>query len=177
MTEPKEYGRALFLLAEEEGIADEVLSDARAVRAAFSENGDYAKLLNTPALSKDERLRLIDGSLGGVNRHLRSLVKILASEHAAHTAVSAIDGFISAYEESRGIEHATVISAVPLTDKELSRLKERLERVTQKTFIIECEVDPSILGGVKLRYMGLQLDSSLKQKLDSFKDGLMKTIV
>ncbi|MBQ7363326.1 MAG: ATP synthase F1 subunit delta [Clostridia bacterium] len=177
MTNPKEYGRALFLLAEEEGSTEEVLSDAVTVREVFREHGDYAKLLNTPALEKEERLRLADESLKTVNKHLKSLVKILAQEHAAHTVASAIDGFIAAYEESRGIEHATVISAVPLSDTELSRLKEKLERLTSKTFIIECEVDPSILGGIKLRYMGRQLDSSLRTKLDSFANNLMKTIV
>ena len=35
----------------------------------------------------------------------------------------------------------------------------------------------AILGGVKLRYMGKQLDSSLKTKLDRFAAGLAKTVV
>ncbi len=177
MTEAKEYGRALFLLTEEESSTERVLSDARAVKTAFAEEKGYAKLLNTPALTKEERLGLIDESLGGVDRHLRSLVKMLASEHAAHTVTAALDGFISAYEESRGIEHATVISARPLSEGELARLKEKLEAATSRTFVIKSEVDPSILGGVKLRYMGIQLDSSLKTKLDVFAEGLTKTIV
>ena len=177
MTDPKEYGRALYLLAEEEGVADDILSDAKAVRAAFSKNPEYAKLLNTPAMAKKDRLSLLDESLGGVHRHLRSLIKMLAEEHRANAAVIAIDGFVEAYEKSRGIEHATVISAVPLSESELLRLREKLERTANKTFILECKVDPSILGGIKLRYMGTQLDSSLKTKLDSFADALTKTIV
>ncbi len=177
MTDPKEYGKALFLLSEEEGSLDIMLADARKVRVAFLGNRDYAKLLNSPALTKSERLSLIDESLGGVERHLVSLVKILASEHAAHAVPTAIDAFIDAYEKSRGIEHATVISAVPLTEEELLRLRTGLEEKTGKSFIMECEVDPSILGGIKLRYMGTELDSSLLHKLDDFKANLMKTIV
>lgn len=177
MTDPKEYGRALFLLSEEEGISDTLIEDVRTVGAVFSENPEYSKLLNTPALSKEERLSLIDESLLGVHRHLKSLIKMLAEAHSAHTAKEALSGFISAYEAARGIERATVISAVPLTDVELIRLREKLEAATGRTFIIDAQCDPAILGGMKLRYMGKQLDSSLKTKLDRFAASLAKTVV
>ena len=177
MTNPKEYGRALFLLSEEEGVTENTVADAKAVIAVFSDNPGYAKLLNTPALAKEERLALIDESLKDVNRHVKNLVKILAEGHSAHNVGEALLGFIDEYERARGIEHATVISAVPLSDGELSRLKAKLEGATGKTFIIDAECDPKILGGIKLRYMGKQLDSSLKTKLDRFAASLAKTVV
>ena len=44
------YGKALFLVSEEDGSTEKVMNDIKVARAVFSKNPDYAKLLNTPAL-------------------------------------------------------------------------------------------------------------------------------
>ena len=46
-----------------------------------------------------------------------------------------------------------------------------------KTIILTNTVDPSILGGVKLRYLGVQLDGSVKTRLDKFEDALKNTVI
>ena len=43
--------------------------------------------------------------------------------------------------------------------------------------IIENKVDPSILGGMKLRYMGIQRDGSVKASLESFAAALGETVI
>ena len=55
-----EYAKALFMLAEEEGACDATLSDLRTAVGAVKENESYLELLDTPALPKEEKLRLVD---------------------------------------------------------------------------------------------------------------------
>ena len=57
MTGAKEYAKALFLLSEEEGESESVLSELEMLSELIKENSEYSKLLDTPALSKDERLK------------------------------------------------------------------------------------------------------------------------
>ena len=173
----KAYGDALFMLAEELSITDEIKRDADTVCALIEANPSYTSLLDSPALSCDERLKLIDGSLGSLDKNLVNLIKILAEKRLTHILGKALGFFREAYDRSRGIERVTVISAVPMTDAQIGRLKAKLEAITKKQIIVKNTCDPSLLGGMKLRYQGLQLDGTVKTKLDGFAKRLSELVI
>lgn len=173
----KEYGKALFLLTEESGTTEKVREDIGTMLGALENNEDYYKLLNTPALSKEERLGIIDAAFATLDPCLVNLMKILTEKRLAHLMGGAIKGFEDAYDEARGIERVDAITAIPMTDAQLCALKAKLEDITHKQIIIKNTVDPEILGGIKLRYMGIQMDGSVKTRLDSFERRLRDTIV
>ena len=172
-----EYGRALFLLTEEVGNTEKVREDVTVLLAVLKENPDFVNLLDTPAVSKDERLGVVDATLSTLDENLANLVKILAERREAHSLPKVLDAYLAVYDEARGIERVEAITAIPLTDGQAEKLKARLEKQTGKTIIIKNTVDPSILGGIKLRYMGIQLDGSLKSRLDSFEKVLTDMII
>ena len=60
MTGASEYGRALFMLALELGALEEIKNDAYTVKAVLEGNPEYKNLLDTPAISKEEKLSLAD---------------------------------------------------------------------------------------------------------------------
>ena len=86
-------------------------------------------------------------------------------------------GFNVLFDESHGILRVEAISAVALTEEEARKIKERLEKKCGKTVILTNTVSPEILGGVKLRYSGTQLDGSLKTRLETLKANLKSVIV
>ena len=77
MAYSNEYGKALFMLTEERGTTESVLDGVVLADKLFSENPDYVKLLDTPALSKTEKLALVDEAFSGFDEDLKSLIKIL----------------------------------------------------------------------------------------------------
>ena len=173
----KAYGDALFMLTEELGETEKVLQDIETVEAVIEKNPEYLMMLDSPALSRDERLGLIDGSLSTLNKHLVNTTKLLAEKRLSYTLPKVLSYFREAYEISRGIERVEVISAVPLTGTQISKLKTKLEGITKKQIIINNTHDPSLLGGMKLRYMGVQLDGTVKTKLDSFSRSLGELVI
>ena len=54
---------------------------------------------------------------------------------------------------------------------------DELEEITGKTIIIKNTVDAAILGGMKLRYLGQQIDGSIKTKLDKFDKSLKDLVI
>ena len=58
MTDIKEYSSALFLLAKEEGKLEAISDELLALKDLLLENPEYTKLLDTPALKKEDRLAL-----------------------------------------------------------------------------------------------------------------------
>ena len=173
----KAYGDALFMLTEELGETEAVLSDLETVEAVVNQNPTYLGMLDSPALSRDERLSLIDRAFSTLNKNLVNTVKILAEKRLSHTLPKVLTYYREAYEASRGIERVEVISAVPLTGAQLTRLKAKLEGITKKQIIISNTHDPSLLGGMKLRYMGVQLDGTVKSKLDRFGRSLSELVI
>lgn len=173
----KAYGNALFSLSEELGLTEEVKRDGEVLRSVILASPDYLKMLDSPALSREERLSLIDASLSSLDKSLVNTAKLLTEKRLAYTLPKVLDEFERAYEVSRGIERVEVISAVPLTEDQLTRLTAKLEGITGKQIIINNIHDPSLLGGMKLRYMGVQLDGSVKTKLDSFEKSISELVI
>ena len=177
MTDAKEYSRALFDLAEESGKTDAILADINLAKAAFEQNPGYQNLLDTPALAKDEKLALIDEAFAGIDAYTVNLLKILCERRSVHLFPKIADSFAALYDESRGIERVDAITAVPMTEKQLETMKNKLQAITGKTIIIKNTVDRAIIGGVVLRYSGVQLDGSIKSRLDDFKKSLSNIVM
>lgn len=177
MTDAKEYSRALFELAEESGKTDAVLADINLAKAAFEQNPDYKNLLDTPALAKDEKLSLIDEAFGGLDIFTVNLIKILCERHSVHLFPKIADSFAALYDKSRGIERVEAITAFPMNEAQLEAMKNKLRAITGKTIIIKNTIDRAIIGGVILRYSGVQLDGSIKSRLDDFKNSLSNIVM
>ena len=64
-----------------------------------------------------------------------------------------------------------------MTDSQIEALRTKLAQETGKTIIINNTIEPEILGGIKLRYLGRQLDASLKTRLDNFEKSLKNTVI
>ena len=173
----KAYGDALFMLAEELGQTEQIIRDVETLSSVIESNPDYLKVLDSPALTREERLGLIDRSFGSLNKSLVNTAKILTEQRLAYALPKVLEHFVKAYEISRGIEHVEVVSAVPLTKEQTARLKAKLEGITRKQIIISNTHDPSLLGGMKLRYMGVQLDGTVRSKLDGFAKNLSELVI
>ena len=61
----KTYGDALYDLAAEEALCDELLEQVKLLARLFRENPQYPALLTSPDIPREERLRLIGEALAG----------------------------------------------------------------------------------------------------------------
>ena len=177
MSGASNYSEALFSLSEEMGISEEVLRDLNVTSEILKGYPEYVKLLDTPAISVPEKLSLIDEAFSSVTTTVKSVIKILAEKHSMHVFFDVAKEYSAKYNESRGICTAEIISAVELTDSQTQKIKEKLENMTGKTIVIKNTTDKSILGGIKLRYLGKELDGTLKARLTAIEKSLKNTII
>lgn len=177
MTGAREYGKALFEITEELHKSDAALADVEIAKRLFLDSPEYVKLLDTPAVAKEERIALISRALGSLDTHLTNLIKMLSERHAVYLFSKIAEEYAALYDESRGIVRAEAVSAVALTEEQKRRLTQRLCAMLGKTVKLKCTVDPAIIGGLKVRYGGTQLDGSIKTRLDSFEEGLRNIVI
>ena len=165
----KEYGDAIYALATEENCVDEVLEGLELAVGVFGDNPGYLTLVQNPALSKAERLGLLDQAFEGVHKYVLHLLKLLCERSALGLTAGCLEQFKGLVYAERGILPVEVISAVPLTDTQREALTKKLAAKTGKTIELHEKLDPSVLGGVKLRYEGRELDGTAAGRLDALR--------
>jgi F-type H+-transporting ATPase subunit delta len=172
---PFEYGKALFLLTEEEGLTEQIKTEAEAICRLLSDNPKYITLLDTPALSTAEKCKLLDEAFGTFHEFLLNFMKIMVSKRSVYLFPRAYDAFCDAYDIKHNILHAKAVTAIPMDEKQKTAIIKKLSSITGKNVVLESIVDPTIVGGVRLQYDGKQLDSSLKSRLDALHKSLKQT--
>ena len=179
MTEvAREYGAALYQLAVEEQLEEQILEEFAVLAQQFRENLDYVELLSTPVLPKAQRLQIADEAFRGkVNGYLLNFLKILIENGTANQFALCQQQYESLYHKAHGIEKATAITAVPLSEELCEKLKAKLEQVTGKKVILSNRVDPRVLGGVSIEMDGKMLDDSLRTRLETIRHNLIDVIV
>ena len=177
MTVQNEYGRALFLLAKDEGVIEEVKRDIATANNVLRSNPEYARLLDTPAVSKGEKLGMAAEAFSTLHYSVRNLIMMLSERHSVYTLPDVMRTYSAMYNEEMGIEEVDAITAMPMTAEQIKEMKRRLDALTGKQTVIRNIVEPGILGGVKIRYAGQQIDGSLKTRLDSFSDSIKNIVI
>ena len=177
MTDMKEFASALFMLAGDEGKTEAIADELAALKALLSDNPEYVKLLDTPAIKKEERLALAGRAFAGFSEYIQNLIMMLSERHLSAGLPRLCDDYMALYDEARGILRAEAVTAVGMSEAQIKRLSAKLGASTGKTVVLKNTVDPSMLGGVKLRYAGTQLDGTVRASLDRFESALKDSVL
>ena len=167
----KEYGAALFMLACEQNKKKEYAVGLKLIEEAFKESPEYAEFLSSPSIPVKERLSAIESAFAdSLPEDLLSFFLLLCEKGRMPCLGVAISEYTALFDASERISTAKVISAVPLTDGEKAKLKEKLEAMYKRTVNLECSVDENVLGGLIVEVDGNTMDGSLRYRLREVKE-------
>lgn len=172
------YGQGLYALAKEEGLQEQILGDLAALDAAFEENPDFCKLLASHNIPRQERTAVLEESFRGkVHLYVLNFLKLLTDKNHIRRFPECCKAYREQYNADHGIMEVQVISAVALNDGQKQRLTDKLTALTGKKISLLCKVDPTVLGGVLLRYAGCQVDGTIQGRLDALSKNLKNTVI
>ncbi|QQE74218.1 F0F1 ATP synthase subunit delta [Brevibacillus composti] len=165
----KRYARALFEIASERGVIDQVEADLGAVVQAIEQNADLSKILLHPHIAADAKTKLVDDLFKNhISAEVYNFLAVLI-EKGRETEIALIQqAFVKLANEARGIADAVVTSALPLSEEEQTELAEKFSQRINKKLRLTNVVDPSILGGIVVRIGDRLYDGSIKTKLENF---------
>ena len=167
------YGGALYALAEDEQLENELLTKLDEVCKLLADNPNYVRLIKDKAIAKAERLTLLDGAFGGrIHPYLLNFMKLLCERGAFGEMPACRAEYVSCYNNKHGIIPAKVISAEPLSEAQTARLKEALERKTGKQVTLDIHVDVSLGGGLRVEMAGKCYDNTLESRMDHLRRAL-----
>ena len=172
------YGEALYDLADSEGLDQEILQQLKVLNEAFRAEPDFLRLLASPNLSKPERCGVLDSSFRGkLHPYVLNFLKILTEKGYMRHFSDCARAYRVAYNRDHGILPVKAVTAVPMTEDQKTRLKEKLGSITGKTIDLSCRIDPAVLGGVRLDYDGKRVDGTVQSRLDAVSKLLKNTVL
>lgn len=173
-TSAKRYAHAAFDIAREKNRLDEWRSDIRRV-AELMKDPEVTDLLENPRLSFDLKAKLAKEKLGGMNQLALNFCYLLIAKGRFRNAEQIADEYDRLLDDSRGIKHADVTTAVPTEASDKGKLEGRLQAMVGKKVVVNLHVDPTILGGMVVRIDGKLIDGSVRSKLGALKRSLVET--
>lgn len=163
------YAEAVFELAGEGDALDAWAADLRTV-ADFVEEPGAAGVLLSGRIPRDEKRRLLEAALSGeVSPLALNLARLLNDRGKLQIARDVQHRYQEMLDDRRGIAHATVTTAVALSDDERHAVTGKLSSITGKQVDITSVVDESIIGGVVARIGDQLIDGSTRTRLLALK--------
>jgi len=164
----KRYARAAFELARDRGELDLWESDLIALAQALAspEAAAFLASRQVDAAAKESFLRQAGGEPSPL---VWNLVRLLSSKGRLALLADIAEQFQALLDEHRGIAHAQVMTAVPVSDDEREALARRLSELTGKRVLVETREEPAILGGLVARIGDRLIDGSTRSKLEALR--------
>jgi F-type H+-transporting ATPase subunit delta len=161
------YAAALFDLADERRMLDEVASDLRQLRAMLAASLDLARLVRSPILTRGEQGKAIAAlaERADFSRLVCDFLAVVAKNRRLFAISAMIEAYLAELAERRGEVTAEVTAAQPLSENQLGLLSEQLRRSVGRRVSVEARVDPGLIGGMIVKVGSRMVDASLKSKL------------
>jgi F-type H+-transporting ATPase subunit delta len=161
------YAMALYELADEAKALDTVAADLAALKGQITQSDDLRRLVTSPLIPRAQQakamLALVEKA--GLSDITRRFVGTVARNRRLAALVDIINGFTGLLAAHRGEIAAEVTSAKALSSAQADALGNALRAAIGKKVSVQLNVDPKLLGGLKVKVGSRLIDASIASKL------------
>ena len=166
------YARALFEAARERGRIDEVREELASFLQAVEEVPELRAVILNPELDPPEKAAALDAVLAEADELLRNFVRLVTEKGRAPMLDEIgreYELLVAAEEKILSVELTT---AYELSDDEAAAIVKQIEDASGRRVEAERTVDPDLIGGLVLKAGSLEVDSSVRGRLDRLRRNL-----
>jgi F-type H+-transporting ATPase subunit delta len=163
------YARALFEVAQERDVLDDVRDQLGQMADAIHENRDLAVFFFSPYFSTDEKERGLKEAVTGADPAVENFLQALIERHRMPAIFRIRAEFDRLWEEERKLLAVEVTSAIELEESVVADLAAKIGEQVDRKIEMTSSVDPEILGGIVLRVGNLILDASIRNRLNQLR--------
>ena len=162
------YAAALYALAFEQKILNDVVDQMAALGRLIQESADLRRLIETPLTDAAKAAPVLTQALAaqGFLPIIRNYVNVVIANRRLRDLPLLIAGFAAYVATKRGEIVADVTSAHALSDTQRHQLRARLTEAGYGNVHLVEHTDPSLLGGLVLKVGAKLFDTSLKSRLN-----------
>jgi F-type H+-transporting ATPase subunit delta len=163
----KRYAEALFALATGPQL-ETAASDLTALRGLLATSEDLRALVGNPLFDRAEQQKAIAAIVAkaGFGDLTRRFIGVIATNHRLFALDAIAAEFLAELARRRGEMTVEVTSARKLTPRQVATVETGLNTALAAKTSLDLKVDPSLLGGLKIRVGSQLIDASVKSRLD-----------
>ena len=165
------YAAALFGLARDSDVLDQVAADVAGLGAMIDQSDDLNRLLRSPVIASGDQGKGMAAIMekAGATELVSNFVAVVAKNRRLFALRDMVKDFRSLLAAHRGEVVAEVTSAKSLNDEQLAKIKAELVSSMKTDVEVETAVDERLLGGMIVKVGSRMVDSSLRTKIQNLR--------
>ena len=168
------YAKALFEMALEKNVLEDVNKDVLRLAIILQENKSLRLFLRAPIINPGKKRNVMDEIIRGFNPVTVTFINLLIAKRRERTIPEITIQFIKQYNSYKNIVILKVVSAVTMSEDLRTRLISMMARFTGANIEINEEIDPSVIGGFVLSWDDKQYDASILKQLERMRKGVAR---
>jgi F-type H+-transporting ATPase subunit delta len=168
------YSRALFEVAKEHDVLDRVHDELGQFADALAEDRNLQVFLFSPYFSSEEKKEGVSRIVADADERLVNFLELLAERHRMPVLFRIRRSFDAMWAEEKKLLPVTVTSAVELDEELVSDIGRRIGEQTGRRVELSSDVDPDVLGGLKLQVGNMVLDATVRNRLERIRKQVTK---
>lgn len=169
------YSTALYEAASDRGCVEEVWKDVAKLNGLLHQNSDLIAYLSSPLWGEKDKEDVLDrvAKILKLNEETESCLQVISINGKIKDLPTILAGFSKVYYQKHNIAEVEVEAVKKLSDIQDKNLREMLTKVLAKDVVINYNINPGILGGLRIRYGSKMYDDCLATKLN-YLENVMK---
>jgi F-type H+-transporting ATPase subunit delta len=166
------YARALLDLAIEDGNIDQYAQDIARFDELLDASTEARLVLTNPAIPMALRQAVVSKLVETLklSRVASNFLRLLVERGRIRVLKHIVRAFLHGSDSRSHRVRGRVISPLPLTPPQLDRLSQAIGKLLNRQAILSPEVDPDLIGGVRIEIAGQTFDGSLRNHLDRIRE-------
>ena len=163
------YARALFEVAKERDILDEVHDELGEFTKALNDNRELAIFFFSPYFSSEEKKDGLHRAVTGADPAFMNFLEALLERHRMPAIFRIRTEFEELWDEENKLLPVEVTSPVELDEEIVQSIGQRIGEQTGQKVELSTKVDPDLLGGLVVRVGNYVLDASIRNRLNQLR--------
>jgi len=164
------YSRATLQSCPDLATIERVKDELNVLKDTWENYPDIRQFLLNPKIPPAIKTNMLKQSLSGMFSDLViKLVELLIEKRRQDILPDIADSYTMMTDTVRGVEHATIIVAVPASEKTRQMLFDAVQRFSTRQVEVDFRVNPAILGGVQIRLGDKVVDGSLLKRFNDLR--------
>jgi F-type H+-transporting ATPase subunit delta len=168
------YAHALFEVAQEHGVTDDVREQLGQFADELESNRDLQVFFFSPYFSSQEKKDGISRLVDGADERFLNFLELLSERHRMPVLMRVRSVYDALWREENKLLPVTVTSAIDLDEGLVRGIGERIEEQTGKKIELTSRVNPDVLGGLVLQVGNMVLDASIRNRLEQLRKQVAK---
>lgn len=166
----RRYAKALFELAIEMKLVEQVYADAELIIDVCKKNKEFVVMLRSPVIKDVKKLAIIKAIFEKNLNELTYKFLVIITRNKRESIIQVIsEELIEIYQDYKNIVPVNLSTAIKLDEVTKGKILKLLSEKSDATVKLTEEVDEDLIGGFVLDFDDKQFDASIQRQIKKLK--------